>query len=318
MSTHKPARITAETLAATLAPAPAPTGVLDVQKAFDWLADIAATDVVLGRLAEGHVDALRILHEAGRRPYDGSYGVWASASGGTGLAATPADGGFLISGTMRFCSGAGILDRALVVAAAGEDKLLLDVDAHRPELVIDRDSWPAVGMARSESFTIEVTDLFVATADVVGEPGFYLGRTGFAVGGIGVAATWLGAVRGLRELIVRYLAAKEPTPFQLAYLGGIAVAVAAADSVVQDAIGRVQAGTGSSMDTSALLVRSVVERSVTESLELATRAVGPAGLCLDGRLAAHIADLGVYIRQHHGDVDLARLGSALREEHRVS
>ncbi len=50
---------------------------------FGILADCAARDLSFGRLAEGHADALGILHEAGRSlpaPFN-SYGVWAARGG---------------------------------------------------------------------------------------------------------------------------------------------------------------------------------------------------------------------------------------------
>jgi len=51
------------------------------------LADWGGRDLSLARLAEGHVDALAILAEAGRAPVKQAlYGVWASRSGGAALA----------------------------------------------------------------------------------------------------------------------------------------------------------------------------------------------------------------------------------------
>ena len=40
------------------------------------LAEIAASDLSLARLAEGHSDAVSILREAGEAPAPGIYGVW--------------------------------------------------------------------------------------------------------------------------------------------------------------------------------------------------------------------------------------------------
>ena len=49
---------------------------------FRALALWAAENLSLGRLAEGHVDALAILDEAGMRPVSGAiYGVWAARTG---------------------------------------------------------------------------------------------------------------------------------------------------------------------------------------------------------------------------------------------
>lgn len=66
----------------------------------DGLISLGRTDIPLSRLAEGHIDALRILDQAGAGPRTGAlYGVWASRSAGTGVAAEIADRGLRLSGS---------------------------------------------------------------------------------------------------------------------------------------------------------------------------------------------------------------------------
>ena len=49
-------------------------------------------------------------------------------------------------------------------------------------------------------------------------------------------------------------------------------------------------------------------------LDEATRVVGPAGLSGTARLARTVADLTIYVRQHHLDLTLESLGrDALRD-----
>src|SRR5882757_9616554 len=77
------------------------------------LASFGRRDAALGRLAEGHTDAIAILAEAGRKAtVDSLYGVWAARSAGTGAFLR----GQVLHGTVRFCSGAHTLDRVLVAA----------------------------------------------------------------------------------------------------------------------------------------------------------------------------------------------------------
>ena len=103
--------------------------VTDLLQRWQLLSALGRTDLVLARLLEGHLDALAILAEAGRPAVPGAlYGVWASASGGTGLSlSAPSDegaSGAVLSGTMRFCSGAELVDRALVTARDASGALL--------------------------------------------------------------------------------------------------------------------------------------------------------------------------------------------------
>jgi hypothetical protein len=94
------------------------------QTARRWaaLADWGGRDLSLARLAEGHVDALAILAEAGRSPVPGAlYGVWASRSGGAAVRLEQGRTSGVLTGEMRFCSGARVLDRVLLVADPAED-----------------------------------------------------------------------------------------------------------------------------------------------------------------------------------------------------
>ena len=83
------------------------------------LAGLAAEDLSLARLAEGHADAVAILAELdGPPPPPGSrWGVWAAQPPGPGLTASHAARGWRLTGTKRYCSGARVCTHALVTAA---------------------------------------------------------------------------------------------------------------------------------------------------------------------------------------------------------
>ena len=55
-------------------------------------------------------------------------------------------------------------------------------------------------------------------------------------------------------------------------------------------------------------VRSVVERAVREVVDRVPRIVGPGPLSRDAGLASALADLTLYVRQHHAERDHAALG----------
>ena len=79
---------------------------------------------------------------------------------------------------------------ALVTAAAPDGTRLFTVSTR--ELVPVTGTWPATGMAASDTLDVEFTGI---PAEPVGEPGGYTGRPGFAHGGAGVAACWYGGAR---------------------------------------------------------------------------------------------------------------------------
>ena len=331
-------------LAAELAEA---STVADPRRRWQLLSALGRTDLVLARLLEGHLDALAILAEAGRSAVPGAlYGVWASASGGTGLTLRGAadddrvssqdSGGFdgnrqdlrldeqdgLLSGTMRFCSGAPLLDRALTTCRDPAGQLqLLDIGVLDSRLVAVPGSWPALGMDASASLDIEVDDLPIGADAVVGTPGFYVERAGLQLGGIGVAAVWLGGVQGLVDATVRVLGDREPDAHGLAHLGAVSVAVEAAAATMLTAAERLSGApvhpvTGlcdlpaEQLARIALICRSAVEAAAQVSIQRLPRVVGPVALGRDGDFAHRLADLEVFVRQHHAERDLARLGAA--------
>jgi alkylation response protein AidB-like acyl-CoA dehydrogenase len=128
------------------------------------LAAWGRANLAVARLAEGHADAVAILTEAGLSPLaDPLYGVWAARPGGLGARlATDENGRVVLRGRARFCSGARMLDRALVVAEPeppGTAPVLVEVDLDRARARPDVESWQAGGMAGSDTLDVEFTDL---------------------------------------------------------------------------------------------------------------------------------------------------------------
>lgn len=266
------------------------------------LAGLGGRDLALARLAEGHTDALAVLAEAGREPVPGAlYGVWAAKSGGTGARL---EGG-LLSGTVRFCSGAHLLDRALV--AAGDQ--LVDVDLARTGITRDEDSWQAIGMAASDSADVTFHGLAVAPDQIVGPPGWYVSRPGFAHGGCGVAAVWLGGCDGVVDYVTAHLRARDRVDeHQLAHLGAMHTGIRAAEALLRQAARAIDDGTDPDPPRTAATFRAAVERVATDVLDRAPKVTGPTPLCRDRDFAQRLADLLVYVRQHHAERDLAALG----------
>ena len=285
----------------------------------DELLRIGRADIPLARLAEGHIDALRICDQAGAQvTSEAIYGVWASKSGATGARASSVDGGYVIDGTIRFASGAGLLDRALVPVVDDHDQhLLLDLSVCR--LSVDTSAWQTSAMTVSRTHTVEISGLEIGSSAVVGPPNFYLDRPGFFPGGVGVAAVWTGGLARVCDLVLRWLDARR-TPLLEARLGRLRLQLATAASAVSQA-GREldQLLSSDGHPTGELLphdrlqqlageARAIVGDAVRAGLEHARLLGGPAGLAFDVDLTRAIDDLGLYVLQQSSDSDAAFLG----------
>jgi alkylation response protein AidB-like acyl-CoA dehydrogenase len=291
------------------------------------LVSLGRTDIAFGRLAEGHIDALRILQQAGATPVAGClYGVWASRSQGAGLTVVREMDSFLLSGTLPFASGVGLIDRALVTATVEpafrrfdeggqHQQLLLDVAVC--DWVPDQDSWQTAAMAASRSFTTSVRDRPVPSYAQIGPADFYLQRRGFFPGGIGVAAVWVGAAARVGDLLVDYLSSRgaDLGPVKRVGLGRIRTELAGAHAILGQGMRQLADGAAAELSTwsieelheLATEVRACVGASVRRTLDIARELAGPDGLAHFPGLADAIADLDLYVRQQPADRDADEL-----------
>jgi alkylation response protein AidB-like acyl-CoA dehydrogenase len=288
-------------------------GCGDTVRRWIALARWGRTDLPLARLAEGHVDAVTILRELGSRPHPGAlYGVWAARPGGRGADLVGAPEAWRLNGTVRFCSGARDLDRALVVAAAGEDMWLVDVALHDAGVRPIEGTWRAAGMRASDTLDVVFDDVPVPDAALIGSPGAYLRRPGFWWGGAGVAAVWLGGAAGVLDDVLN--GASGADEHRLAHIGALHAEVQAVDALLVRTAEAIDADPARSHRTEAWTARAAAERVCRSAIDVAPRAAGVSGLASSATLSARLADLQIYVRQHHGERDLAALGAALTED----
>ncbi|MGK5684228.1 acyl-CoA dehydrogenase [Actinoplanes sp. URMC 104] len=276
---------------------------------FRGLAALGRADPVAARLGEGHADALAIRAELGddgpRAPGE-RWGVWAATP--RSVRAVQTADGWRLTGERPWCSGAGWCTHALVTAEAGDDIRLFAVANAAPHAVALDGTWPAVGMAGSDSRTVRFTD---APARPVGGPGEYVNRPGFWHGGIGVAACWYGGALGIADTLRAAAAARGP--HALAHLGAADVALGAARAVLDEAAALIDADPNAIRHRLALRVRATVEAAATEVIDRTGRALGAGPLSRDEAHARRVADLTVYLRQSHAETDLEQLGRLVAE-----
>jgi alkylation response protein AidB-like acyl-CoA dehydrogenase len=271
------------------------------------LADLAHEDLSLGRLAEGHADAVAILAELdGPAPPPGSkWGVWAAHPPGPGLRAEPDPGGWRLSGTKQYCSGAFTCTHVLVTADAPGGRRLFAVTTGT--LTPVPGTWSAVGMAGSDTLDVAFAQV---PATPVGAPGAYTDRPGFAHGGVGVAACWYGGARGVGATLLSAATRRDVGLHALAHLGAVDVALRTARDALDQAADEIDADPADLKDGGwrrALRVRALVEAAATQVMRHVGRALGAGPLCHDAAHARRVADLTVYLRQHHAERDLAAL-----------
>jgi hypothetical protein len=132
------------------------------------LAQIAREDLSLAKLAEADWDAVAILAEVGRTPEpDKLYSVWASEIPGHAIRLETTADGYQISGSKPFCSGLGIVARALVTVGLPEPRLVeVDLQSHPDQIIVDLDIWKtdALRMTQTGAITFENVQLSNVTS----------------------------------------------------------------------------------------------------------------------------------------------------------
>lgn len=282
------------------------------------LVEIGRADLQVARVAEAHTDALAILHEAGRtEAATALYGVWAAEDPSCELRLLDHPGRpgvFVLSGTKAFCTGATIVDRALVTVRRDGASWLLDLDVRNDRVSFDSSGWRTAAFGETLTSVGAFHDFALTDAQIVGPPGWYLDRVGFWHGACGPAACWAGGAIGLVDQGIAGAARKPADPHRDAQLGALAAHRWQLRAMLEAAGREVDQHPcdGPAAMQRALMLRHNVERAATHVIDLIGRALGPRPLIQDPDIVRRVAELQLYIRQHHDEHDLESVGRSLR------
>lgn len=278
---------------------------------FTLLAAIGELDLTLARLIEAHVDATAICAELGAQPPAAAelWGVWAAEPPTARvIAERRPDGDWVLSGRKAWCSGAGIYTHALITAHAVDGPRLFAVALDTSGVTVVSGGWSSDALTGADTRSVELRHV-VATP--VGEPDRYVERPGFWHGAAGVAAVWYGGAVGIARTLAAAAAKRTDDEILLAHLGAVDVALGAARASLDVAAAHFDADPNDRDGQAAVVARrtrGVGESSVTEVIDRVGRALGAAPLAMDRAHSRRVADLTLYVRQSHADVDLADLG----------
>ena len=196
-------------------------------------------------------------------------------SGGTGAELD----GSRLRGTVRFCSGAHLLDRALVVAAGPGGSRVIDVAIDRAASGPVPRTWRRRGCGTATRVDVELDDVPVAearpgrAARLVHRPARLL--VGRRRGGRGLARR---RARGARRVAHRAGSQPGPDAARLAHLGALHAELAAADALLARPRPRSTPIPPTRTGRRCGPCASAAERTCRDVLEVAPRAAGVAAL----------------------------------------
>ncbi|WP_200875481.1 acyl-CoA/acyl-ACP dehydrogenase [Nitratireductor basaltis] len=290
----------------------------------DWKASahamrqVAAANLSLARLLEGHVNARQLikvhagtsLRERCLAEMDEGllFGVW-GADSDTPVSAS----GDTLSGAKRFASGLGQVDRAIVSAKTedGQQLYVIDASDHRRQ---DGRAWNMSGMRESCSGSFDCEGLHGIR---LGKPDIYCVEPHFLGGTWRIAAVTLGGVVGLLERASAELRRRKQDEAEahLLRLSPIAGQAVSAWAAILRA-GEVATGDEGAAQPEAAAVRSLAVRLLSEDIGQATisaveRSIGLSMFDEESQIGCMARDLACYMRQAARDAFSIKVGRAL-------
>lgn len=296
------------------------------------LAAIGGGDLVLGRLYEGHVNALVLIVSFGDATQiqaaaddaeDGKlFGVWNTGAPELLRIEVGLDR-YTLRGVKTFASGAGFVERPIVTAETAErgwQMTLPRMEATdvREHIQLDRGFWQPLGMEASGSFGIDFTGAQLTKDDLIGFPGDFYRDPLFRGGAIRFAAVQAGAIQRLHGLFTEWLGQRAEDPYQVARLGELALLTQQAVLWIERAASVAEDGLSIASDKLAAdrmvmfanMARLAIERNATAAIQHVISGVGARGLLRPNRFGRIVRDLTMYLRQPAPDQTLADVGRA--------
>ncbi|WP_439534013.1 acyl-CoA dehydrogenase family protein [Polymorphobacter sp.] len=289
------------------------------------LRTIGGASLSLGRLYEGHVNAVRLVARYGT-PAQMRL-LAAEADAGRLSAVWNAQGtdklrlvdGRLVGGKI-YTSGIGIIRRPLLTAETADGTVML-----LPDVAMatgDLSGWTVLGMRASMTGRADFTGIAVADGEIIGTPGDYYRSPLFAGGAWRVLAVQLGALEQLMALYRQLLGerGRAGDPVQRARFGE-AVAMletarlwtARAAAVAEDS-----PRPDGEIDALVNLARYSFDRAALGVIERIQRAGGLSTMVRPNPIERIVRDLTTYLRQPFPDAaldDAARWALAERPVH---
>ena len=276
------------------------------------LRSIGSGSLPLGRLFEGHVNALELVLRYGNREQveliaeearaGKMFGVW-NTDDSNGLRLVHRHGHSWLEGRKLLASGAGHIERPLVTATDENGRRLMVLPKLDAPDRADLSGWRAQGMRASATGAVDFTGVEIKPIEIVGREGDYERQPWFSAGAWRFAAVHLGGMERLFDLLRRHLQAtnRGQDPHQAARLGGAAMAVetarlwvAQAATITQDPL---QSRAPEQLVAYVNLARLAVEAAALDLMQLAQRSVGLQAFLRPNPIERMSRDLATYLRQ---------------------
>jgi alkylation response protein AidB-like acyl-CoA dehydrogenase len=299
------------------------------------LQQIGRGNLAVGRIYEGHVNALQLLQTFGTPDQIAAYtadvrdrhkifGVW-NAEESDGVKMMPlGHGKYRLEGAKTFATGCGCVERPFIGAALpnGAWQLCI-INMDEVATAIDADWWQPAGMRATASYKVDFTGVILDERALIGRPGDYYRQPWLTAGVVRFAAVQLGGAEALFDATHQFLHSLDRTqdPYQEQRLGTMAIGLESGRLWLAGAAAQLERYDSkfggdpaiANPNVNALvaytnMVRSAIEQICMEAIQLAQRSVGTRGLLPPHSIERIVRDLTLYLRQPAFDAAIANVG----------
>jgi alkylation response protein AidB-like acyl-CoA dehydrogenase len=276
------------------------------------LRSIGSGSLPLGRLFEGHVNALELVLRYGNHQRielvaeearaGKMFGVW-NTDDSNGLRLIHRHGRSWLEGRKVLASGAGHIKRPLVTATDETGRRLMVLPKLGATDRADLSRWRAQGMRASATGAVDFTGVEIEPIEIVGREGDYERQPWFSAGAWRFTAVHLGGMERLFDLLRRHLQEtnRGQDPHQAARLGGAAMAIETSRLWVAQAASISEAPLASRAPGQLVayvnLARLAVEAAALDLMQLVQRSVGLQAFLRPNPIERISRDLATYLRQ---------------------
>ena len=291
---------------------------------------IGSANLAVGRVYEGHINALYLIHlyatpeqratwYADAHQHQRLFSVW-NTQAGDGVRIDEVNGSYQLTGAKTFCSGANWVHRPLITghlqAESKNGWQMAIVPTERVgEIRQDGRFWQPLGMRASASFKLDFTGVTVAEFDLLGQPGDYLRQPYFSGGAIRFAAVQLGGAEAIFQATRAFLMGMNRIDdiLQQTRLAEMAYLIESGNQWIQAAGDKTDQWLAQGADWTTIvgyanMMRTAIEEICLRVMPLAERCVGARGLLRPNSFERLHRDLTLYLRQPAPDATLVDIG----------
>ena len=303
------------------------------------LKEIGRGNLVIGRIYEGHVNALQLIQTFGTSEQIAAYatdakqhkifGVW-NAEAEDGVNIIPHGSKYQLDGSKTFCTGCGYVERPFVngkLPDGGWQMCIVPMD--EVKTLADPDWWKPSGMRATVSYKVDFTGVELEQKSLIGQPGDYFRQPWLSGGVIRFAAVQLGGAEALFNATRQYLQKLNRCdhPYQQERLGKMAIAIESGSLWLQGAAQLIDnyapvfggypednQEQASKLVAYANMVRTAIEQICMDTIQLSQRSIGTLGLLPPEPMERIIRDLSLYLRQPAFDAAISGVGKYVLSE----